>query len=230
MTPLSIVLLVGGVISLVLGAEALIRGATRIAARTGLSSVVIGLTIVAFGTSAPELAVSVGDVIRGGDEAGGIALGNVVGSNIANILLALGISAAVGGSLVVARRIIRIDVPIMIGASVLVLLLSLDGAIDRLEGFALVALLVVYITWTVVSARRDNNDFPLDLDADLSAEALAKVPVWNDLGFIAAGLALLIGGSQALVSAATDIATEIVPARMANSSGIVGAAIAISER
>ncbi|MFT4774601.1 MAG: cation:H+ antiporter, partial [Ilumatobacter sp.] len=89
MTPLSIVLLVGGVIALVLGAEALVRGATRIAARTGLSTVVIGLTVVAFGTSAPELAVSVGDVVRGGDKAGGIALGNVVGSNIANILLAL---------------------------------------------------------------------------------------------------------------------------------------------
>ena len=91
MTPLSIVLLVGGVIALVLGAEALIRGATRIAARTGLSTVVIGLTVVAFGTSAPELAVSVGDVVRGGDEAGGIALGNVVGSNILNILAVLAV-------------------------------------------------------------------------------------------------------------------------------------------
>jgi cation:H+ antiporter len=209
MTPLSIVLLVGGVIALVLGAEALVRGATRIAARTGLSTVVIGLTVVAFGTSAPELAVSVGDVVRGGDEAGGIALGNVVGSNIANILLALGISAAIGGSLVVARRIIRIDVPIMIGASVLVLLMSLNGEIDRLEGFVLVALLVVYVTWTVVSARQGNHDIPLDLNDDLSDEALAEAPVWKDLGFIAAGLALLVGGSQALVSAATDIATEL---------------------
>ena len=181
MTPLSIVLLVGGVIALVLGAEALVRGATRIAARTGLSTVVIGLTVVAFGTSAPELAVSVGDVVRGGDEAGGIALGNVVGSNIANILLALGISAAVGGSLVVARRIIRIDVPVMVGASVLVLLMSLNGEIDRLEGFVLVALLVVYVTWTVVAARRGNNDIPLDLNDDLSDEALAEAPVWRDL-------------------------------------------------
>lgn len=209
MTPLSIVLLVGGVIALVLGAEALIRGATRIAARTGLSTVVIGLTVVAFGTSAPELAVSVGDVVRGGDEAGGIALGNVVGSNIANVLLALGISAAVGGSLVVARRIIRIDVPIMIGASVLVLLMSLNGEIDRLEGFSLVTLLVVYVTWTVVSARQGNNDIRLDLNDDPSNEALAEAPVWKDLGFIAAGLALLVGGSQALVSAATDIAAEL---------------------
>ena len=209
MTPLSIVLLVGGVIALVLGAEALIRGATRIAARTGLSTVVIGLTVVAFGTSAPELAVSVGDVVRGGDEAGGIALGNVVGSNIANVLLALGISAAVGGSLVVARRIIRIDVPIMIGASVLVLLMSLNGEIDRLEGFSLVTLLVVYVTWTVVSARQGNNDIRLDLNDDPSNEALAEAPVWKDLGFIAAGLALLVGGSQELVSAATDIAAEL---------------------
>ena len=86
--------LVVGIVALVIGAEALVRGSARLAARTGMSSVVIGLTVVAFGTSAPELAVSIGDVLRGGDEAGEIAVGNVVGSNIANILLVLGIAAA----------------------------------------------------------------------------------------------------------------------------------------
>ena len=97
----------------------------------------------------------------------------------------------------------------MIGASVLVLLMSLNGEIDRLEGFSLVTLLVVYVTWTVVSARQGNNDIRLDLNDDPSNEALAEAPVWKDLGFIAAGLALLVGGSQALVSAATDIAAEL---------------------
>ena len=126
MTVTSIVLLIAGIGGLVIGAEGLVRGAARLAARTGMSSVVIGLTVVAFGTSAPELAVSIGDVLRGSEDAGALAVGNVVGSNIANILLALGVAAAIGGSLVVARRIVRIDVPIMIGASVLVLFMALD--------------------------------------------------------------------------------------------------------
>ena len=113
----TVALLIAGLVALVAGAEALVRGAARLAARTGMSSVVIGLTVVAFGTSAPELAVSVGDALRGGAEAGSIAIGNVVGSNIANILLVLGSAAAIGGSLFVAQRIVRLDVPIMIGAS-----------------------------------------------------------------------------------------------------------------
>ena len=127
MSALAIILVLVGIVLLVIGAEWLVRGAARLAARTGLSNVVIGLTVVAFGTSAPELAVSLGDVVRGDDDAGSIAIGNVIGSNIANILLALGLAASIGGALIVAQRIVRIDVPIMIGASVLFLLFALDG-------------------------------------------------------------------------------------------------------
>ncbi len=209
MTVTSLVFLVVGIVGLVVGAEALVRGAARLAARTGMSSVVIGLTVVAFGTSAPELAVSVGDVVRGGDEAGAIALGNVIGSNIANILLALGVSAAIGGSLVVASRIVRIDVPIMIGASILVLLMALDKEINRVEGFVLVVALVVYLVWTVVAARRQPPAPANEIDDVVSPEALQQVSPWTDVGFLVAGLVLLVAGSQALVSAATDIATEL---------------------
>ena len=102
-----------GVVALVFGAEWLVRGAARLAARTGLSPIVIGLTVVAFGTSAPELAVSLGAALGGESD---IALGNVVGSNIANVLLVLGLSAVAGGGLYVAQRIVRIDGPIMIVA------------------------------------------------------------------------------------------------------------------
>ena len=130
----TIALLIAGLVGLVAGAEALVRGAARLAARTGMSSVVIGLTVVAFGTSAPELAVSVGDALRGGPEAGSIAIGNVVGSNIANILLVLGAASAVGGALFVAQRIVRLDVPIMIGASVLLLVFVLNEKLGRIEG------------------------------------------------------------------------------------------------
>ncbi len=164
MTIATPIFLVVGIVALVVGAEGLVRGAARLAARTGMSSVVIGLTVVAFGTSAPELAVSIGDVLRGGDEAGAIAVGNVVGSNIANILLVLGIAAAVGGSLLVAQRIVRLDVPIMIGASILVWLFVLNEALGRLEGIALTVMLIVYITWTVVKARGTSDDVSTEYD------------------------------------------------------------------
>lgn len=206
----TVALLIAGLVALVFGAEALVRGAARLAARTGMSSVVIGLTVVAFGTSAPELAVSVGDALRGGDEAGSIAIGNVVGSNIANILLVLGSAAAIGGSLYVAQRIVRLDVPIMIGASVLLLVFVLDESLGRLEGLVLLAALAVYLTWTVIAARRGSTpDVVTEYDEALDPESLATASVVSDLGFLVLGLALLVFGSQALVNSASDIATEL---------------------
>ena len=210
MSALTIVLLIAGVACLVLGAEALIRGAARLAARTGMSSVVIGLTVVAFGTSAPELAVSIGDVLGGGEDAGSIAIGNVIGSNIANILLALGFAAAIGGSLMVAQRIVRLDVPIMIGASVLMLIFSLNEQIGRIEGAVLTVALVVYVTWTVVSATRGTAPtVESEYDEAFDSEHLAARSAWSDLGFVAIGLMFLVAGSQALVGAASDIATSL---------------------
>jgi cation:H+ antiporter len=210
MSALTIVLLIAGVACLVLGAEALIRGAARLAARTGMSSVVIGLTVVAFGTSAPELAVSIGDVLGGGEDAGSIAIGNVIGSNIANILLALGFAAAIGGSLMVAQRIVRLDVPIMIGASVLMLIFSLNEQIGRIEGAVLTVALVVYVTWTVVSATRGTAPTVVsEYDEAFDSEHLAARSAWSDLGFVAIGLVFLVAGSQALVGAASDIATSL---------------------
>jgi cation:H+ antiporter len=206
----TVALLIAGLVALVAGAEALVRGAARLAARTGMSSVVIGLTVVAFGTSAPELAVSVGDALRGGDEAGSIAVGNVVGSNIANILLVLGMAAAVGGSLYVAQRIVRLDVPIMIGASVLVLVFALDERLGRVEGLVLLGALGVYLVWTVVAATRGSSaDIVTEYDDALDPEMLANASVLADIGYLVLGLALLVFGSQALVSSASDIATEL---------------------
>jgi cation:H+ antiporter len=205
----TIILLVVGLVALVLGAEGLVRGAARLAARTGMSSVVIGLTVVAFGTSAPELAVSIGDSIRGGEEAGSIAIGNVVGSNIANILLVLGLAAAVGGSLFVALRIVRLDVPIMIAASVAVFLFALNEQLGRIEGILLVVALITYITWTVFAATRGDGQVVTEFDQEFDPEKLAATPVWIDLSFLVAGLGLLVVGSQALVSSASDIAAEL---------------------
>ncbi len=210
MSATSILVLIVGLVALVVGAEGLVRGASRLAARTGMSSVVIGLTVVAFGTSAPELAVSVGDAIGGGRDAGAIAIGNVVGSNIANVLLVLGLAAVVGGSLFVAQRIVRLDVPIMIGVSVLVLVFVLDEQLGRIEGVVLVGMLVVYVAWTVISATRSSApDIVAEYDEALDPEMLAASPVIVDVGYLVAGLALLVVGSQALVGSASDIATDL---------------------
>ena len=207
MTVWTIVFFVVGVTALVVGAEALVRGAARLAARTGLSPVVIGLTVVAFGTSAPELAVSLGAAFR--DEAD-LAVGNVVGSNIANVLLVLGLSAVAGGGLVVAQRIVRIDVPLMLALSVIVFALGYDGELERWEGIAFVAALAVYITWTVVSTRRSPEAAVAEqYDEALSEDTLRTSSTVSDIGFVLAGLVLLVIGSSALVEAATDIATAL---------------------
>jgi cation:H+ antiporter len=202
----TIVFFAVGVVALVAGAESLVRGAARIAARTGLSPVVIGLTVVAFGTSAPELAVSMGAAFR--DQAD-LAVGNVVGSNIANVLLVLGLSSVVGGGLVVAQRIVRIDVPLMLAASVAVLLLGLDGEINRWEGILFVLALVIYISWTVVASRNSTIAVSEEYDEALSDEMLSQSSVMSDIGYVLAGLVLLVVGSSALVEAATDIAEAL---------------------
>ena len=218
MSPLVAVWFVVGVVALVVGAESLVRGSSRLAARSGLSPVVIGLTVVAFGTSAPELAVSIGAAAGGESE---IALGNVIGSNIANVLLVLGLSAVVGGGLVVAQRIVRVDVPIMIVMSALVLVLGLDGRIGRLDGGLFVAILIVYLVWTVRSAVGDQDaDEDHDGGADaatlaseyssaLGREKIRGSSLWRDLLYVVGGLALLVVGAQSLVTAATDIARAL---------------------
>src|SRR3970040_1497976 len=142
-------LLILGLAALLLGAEVLVRGASRLAVATGLSPLVIGLTAVALGTSAPELAVGIDAVQRG---AAGIAIGNVIGSNIANVLLILGISALVP-PLVVSRQLVWLDVPVMIGCSFLVLALAYDGHLSRIEGGVLALLAGAYVSWLIPIAR-----------------------------------------------------------------------------
>jgi len=198
--------LLAGLVALVAGAELLVRGAARIAARTGVSSVVIGLTVVAFGTSTPELAVSVQATLDGRGE---LAIGNAVGSNIANVLLILGVAALVGGGLVVAQRIVRIDVPIMIGASVLVLVLALDGALGRAEGALLVGLLIAYTVWTIRGARRDAGEILAEYDEALDPAALRRTPVAVDVALVLAGLVLLAVGARWLVGSASTIAADL---------------------
>ena len=129
-----------GLVLLIAGAEALVRGASKLAVLVGISPLVIGLTIVAFGTSSPELAVSVIAALSGNAD---LSLGNVVGSNIFNILFILGISASIT-PLVVSKQLIRFDVPVMIAVSMLVFIFGLDGRIRRVEGIIFFVGIVSY--------------------------------------------------------------------------------------
>jgi cation:H+ antiporter len=206
MGPQVLVLLVVGLVLLVLGAEVLVRGSSRLAGAFGISPVVIGLTVVAFGTSAPELAVSVRSALGGASD---VALGNVVGSNAFNLLAILGLAALAGG-LVVHQRIVRLDVPLVIAATGLVWVLGLDGSIARWEGAVLFASVVAYTVWAI----RTTRDEPAEIVAEF-AEAFPTDPVrarstWpRSLVLVVAGLALLVVGSDRLVVAAVAIASAL---------------------
>jgi cation:H+ antiporter len=139
-----------GLVLLVTGAESLVRGSARLAASVGVPPLIIGLTVVAFGTSSPEIVVSVQAALA---DRADIALGNVIGSNIFNVLFILGLSAIVA-PLVVSDQLVRYDVPIMIGASSLVMLLGMNGSLGRLEGLLLLTLLALYIAFLVWLSRR----------------------------------------------------------------------------
>jgi len=180
---------------LVAGGEFLVRGASRLAAAMRISPLVIGLTVVAFGTSSPELAVSIQSSVAGNAD---IALGNVVGSNIFNILFVLGLSALIA-PLVVASRLIRLDVPLMIGASVLLLVLGLDGHIGRLDGFLMFGILLAYLVWCVRASRRESDAVKAEFAKDQPAAKTGLLGIFLQLGLILLGLLLLGLGSRWLV-------------------------------
>ncbi|MGC1219879.1 MAG: calcium/sodium antiporter [Phormidesmis sp.] len=194
--------LVVGLALLVGGAEFLIKGASKLAATLGISPLIIGLTVVAFGTSAPELAVSLNASLHGQAD---IALGNVVGSNICNVLLILGVSSVIS-PLVVAEQLVRLDVPIMIGVSGLLLLFGADGQLSRSDGVILFLGGLFYTIFLLAQSRKEKNKGMLDEYADLKKpSASAKETGLNFLMFVG-GVLTLVAGSQMLVTSATIIA------------------------
>ncbi|MCG9729556.1 calcium/sodium antiporter [Shewanella sp. Isolate13] len=184
--------ILGGFLILTLGAEALVRGASQIALRLGLTPLIIGLTIVAFGTSAPELAVSVKSAIAGNS---GIALGNVIGSNIANIGLILGITALIR-PIKIESQMVRRDIPIMIAASLLFWSLLLDGGLSFWDGAILSALLVAYLTFSYFTAEKQSDDDVTDTKQN---------PLLSVL-FIVIGISMLVGGGILFVDGAVALA------------------------
>ena len=201
---MNILLFVGGLILLVIGANTLVRGSSKLAMSFGISPLVVGLTIVAFGTSAPEVAVSVGAVLDGKTD---IAIGNVVGSNILNVLFILGMSALIA-PLVVNIQLIRQEVPIMLGASLLLLALSLDGRLSFLDGGFLFVLLVAYTAFVVVQSRRETQAAKDEFAEEIRP---ARAGAWDShwaaqIGLIAVGLVALVVGSDCLVQASVSFA------------------------
>lgn len=189
-----------GLLFLVVGAECLIKGASRLAATFGVSALVIGLTVVAFGTSSPELAVSIKAALS--DQAD-IALGNIIGSNIFNVLFILGVSAAII-PLVVSQQLIRIEVPLMIALSGLVLLFALDGRISRVDGLILVVGLMVYLGFSIYQSRKENLQAVKASDEDHPDNT--RFQLLKSLFLTVIGLILLVIGSRWLVNGAVVFA------------------------
>ena len=216
-----------GMALLIAGAELLVRGASRLALRFGISPLVIGLTVVAFGTSAPELAVSVQAGLAGQAD---IAVGNIVGSNIFNVLFILGLAALIV-PLVVSQQLIRLDVPLMIAVSLLFWIMALDGRIGRFDGLLLVAGIVAYTVFAIRQGRRESpaiqDEYAQEFGAGAANGWLGRLPV--QLALIAGGLALLVLGATWLVDSAVAIARVLGVSEVVIGLTIVAAGTSLPE-
>lgn len=193
--------LLGGLVLLYLGGEALVRGGSALALRMGVKPLMVGLTVVAMGTSTPELVVSMGAAFDG---FGGIALGNVIGSNIANIALILGISAVIR-PMQVQSKLVRLDMPIALAVAVLLVVVVLDGELSRLDGVLLFTGFLAYIAFTIWEARRDRAI----LDSEPGAGAPTQTKPLVSVLLILAGLGLLVLGGRLFVEAAVTLAAQL---------------------
>lgn len=198
---MTVIMLIAGLVLLVAGAEGLVRGASRIALSVGISPLVVGLTVVAFGTSSPEMAVSVSAARDGVSD---IAIGNVVGSNIFNVLLIVGVCALVL-PLVISWRLVRLEVPLMIGVSVLLWLFVLDGEIARWEAAILFAGVIGYTVWAIRASRRESAAAQ-EMSAPGAESPEVPSPWYVNVGYIVGGLVFLVVGSNWMVDSAVEIA------------------------
>ena len=223
---MAIILLILGFAFLIAGAEALVRGASRLAATLGLPSLVIGLTVVAYGTSAPELAVSIFSSYK---EQTDIAMGNIVGSNIFNVLFILGISALIA-PLVVSRQLIRLDVPLMIGISLLTLGLGSDGKISRFDGILLFVGAFLYTFFLIYQGRKEEKEASQKHHSPDPGKKLLPASKWFvNIGLIVGGLVLLVLGSQWLVNGATEIARNLGISELVIGLTIIAAGTSLPE-
>lgn len=201
---MDIVCLLGGLVLILLGANYLTDGASSLAKRFKISDLVIGLTVVAFGTSAPELAVSLSSAIKGSAD---IAIGNVVGSNMFNTLMIVGCTAFFA-PIVVTRNTLLKEIPLCILASVALLAISNDMLFDkqpldvvsRTDGFLLLLFFIIFMVYTFSIARQHGDE---------EAEEVKQIPLWLSLIYIIGGLAALVFGGNIFVDGATGIARSL---------------------
>ena len=221
----AIAFLIVGLVLLVYSADFLVKGAANIAAALGISPLIVGLTVVAFGTSAPELAVSVMSAFKGQAD---IAVGNVVGSNIFNVLLILGVSALII-PLTVNAQLVRFDVPVMILVSVLLYFLSMDGLISRVDGIILFVLLLGYVAFLLRLSKKEKDAGVLS-EFEQEYGKPAEDPKWmKNLAFVIGGVAGLVVGSDRLVYGAVFIAKHFGVSELIIGLTIISAGTSLPE-
>jgi cation:H+ antiporter len=218
-----VLLVVAGLVLLFVGGEALVRGASTIATKAGISPLVVGLVIVSAATSTPELAVTIDAVLQGEPD---LAVGNVIGSNIANILLILGLSAAIS-PLVIKRQVVRFDIPVMVGLSILLLAVSLDGRIVLWEGIALLSVLVLHAVMAVIIGKRDSQTEAALADTLPLNAATVRIPV--AIVLLVVGTAILAAGARLLVTGAVNIATALGVSSLVVGLTVVAVATSLPE-
>lgn len=198
-----ILLIIAGLIVLTVGADLLVRGGVSTALRLGVTPLVIGLTIVAFGTGAPEFVVSLDAALKGNS---GIALGNVIGSNISNIALILG-CAAIVRPMAVKAEILKREMPVLLAVSAFLCIVIYDGVISRIDGVLLTVAAVAYTVGAYIMSRNKESD---EVEAEYDEAIIPSGrPVIVDVLFIIVGLAALVGGSSLLISGAVTVANMV---------------------
>lgn len=225
MDPIDLLLLLAGLALLAGGGELLVRGASGLAAALGISPLVIGLTVVAYGTSAPEAAVTLQSGLEGRAD---LALGNVVGSSIFNVLVVLGISALIV-PLVVSQRLVRLEVPLLVGVSALVLLLGLDGDIGRADGALLVAGALAYTVYAIRRSRREESAVAGEYAREYARPRRSARLVTAHVVLAVAGLGLLVLGARWLVDGAADVARALGVSELVIGLTIVAAGTSLPE-
>ena len=196
-----IAMVLAGLVGLYIGAEGLVRGASSFAFRIGITPLVVGLTVVAFGTSAPELLVG----LLGTDD---VAVGNILGSNVANLALILG-AAAMVKPIEIKSRAVRRDLPIMVAATLLFIAVAINGSLSQLNGVILLAAMVGYLGYTFFEARRDMEQFEELVGDEIGDLEPDEHPPWRDVMMLVGGIAALALGAKLMVDGAIVIAHSI---------------------
>ncbi len=201
----TVVLLIIGLIVLIVGGDYLVRGSSSIALRLHLSPLVVGLTIVSFGTSAPELLISVQSAIKGSPD---ITMGNVVGSNICNLALVLGLTAVIN-PVKVQPNSIKIDWPMTMGASILLYLVVREGLLSALEGIIFLIAISIYLVLIIRQSRIDIKSQKLNAQNNEELPEAPSSQIWKDIFFIILGCVALYYGSEWFVTSSKDLAISI---------------------